>query len=174
MAEAPATAHAVTTTHRQAPGSPGPRGAATGSAPGHGRATGPTASGRSALLVTDRADAAGRAPGDPGLVAGPGTGIRLLLPARALFDGAGVLAFLGTRALPGVELAGPGTYARTLRLPHGAATVEPEPRRHRGRAPTGVRGAARQPRRPGPAREPGAAAARPRRRCTGDRPGTLR
>ncbi|WP_416173066.1 DNA-3-methyladenine glycosylase 2 family protein [Cryobacterium sp. 5B3] len=124
VAEAPATAHAVTTTHRQAPGSPGPRVAATGFEPGHGRATGPTASGRAALLVTDRADAAGRAPGDQGLVAGPGTGIRLLLPARAPFDGAGVLAFLGTRALPGVELAGPGTYARTLRLPHGAATVE--------------------------------------------------
>ena len=65
-----------------------------------------------------------RAPRDPGVVAGPGTGIRLLLPARAPFDGAGVLAFLGTRAIPGVELAGPGTYARTLRLPHGSATVE--------------------------------------------------
>ncbi|WP_370294597.1 DNA-3-methyladenine glycosylase, partial [Cryobacterium sp. MDB2-A-1] len=117
-------AEATATAHGQAPRSPGPLVAAAGSAPGHGHATGPTASGRSPFLVTDRADAAGRAAADPGIPAGPGTGIRLLLPARAPFDGAGVLAFLGARAIPGVEVAGPGTYARTLRLPHGAATVE--------------------------------------------------
>ena len=74
-----------------------------------------------------------------------GTRITLQLPARAPFDGLGVLRFLGTRALPGVETASPGLagtdappgsnrlagpespagahYARTMRLPHGPATV---------------------------------------------------
>ena len=52
------------------------------------------------------------------------TRITLQLPARAPFDGAGVLRFLGTRALPGVESATATNYARTVRLPHGTAAVE--------------------------------------------------
>jgi AraC family transcriptional regulator of adaptative response / DNA-3-methyladenine glycosylase II len=52
------------------------------------------------------------------------TRITLQLPARAPFDGAGVLRFLGTRALPGVETATATSYARTVRLPHGTAAVE--------------------------------------------------
>ena len=52
------------------------------------------------------------------------TKITLHLPARPPFDGAGLLRFLGTRALPGVETATATSYARTVRLPHGTATVE--------------------------------------------------
>ncbi len=52
------------------------------------------------------------------------TRLTLHLPARAPFDGSGVLNFLGRRALVGVETATDTSYARTVRLPHGAATVE--------------------------------------------------
>ena len=51
------------------------------------------------------------------------------LDAARPFDAPGVLRFLATRALPGVELAdvppsGPLRYARTLALPHGPGAVE--------------------------------------------------
>ncbi|THG35536.1 DNA-3-methyladenine glycosylase 2 family protein [Glaciibacter flavus] len=52
-----------------------------------------------------------------------GTSISLRLPARAPFDGAGVLAFLGTRALPGVESWDGVTYTRAVRLPSGSAVI---------------------------------------------------
>ncbi|MDJ0376616.1 AlkA N-terminal domain-containing protein [Cryobacterium sp. PH31-L1] len=52
------------------------------------------------------------------------TKISLQLPARAPFDGTGVLRFLATRALPGVEVATDSSYARTVRLPHGTAVLE--------------------------------------------------
>lgn len=52
-----------------------------------------------------------------------GTSITLRLPARTPFDGAGVLAFLGTRALPGVESWDGITYTRSLRLPGGSAVA---------------------------------------------------
>ena len=52
------------------------------------------------------------------------TKILLQLPARAPFDGTGVLRFLATRALPGVEFATDTSYARTVRLPQGTAVVE--------------------------------------------------
>ncbi|HSP74954.1 MAG TPA: AlkA N-terminal domain-containing protein, partial [Cryobacterium sp.] len=55
---------------------------------------------------------------------GVGTGIDLQLPARAPFDGVGVLRFLAARGLAGVEQATDARYARTLRLPNGPATVE--------------------------------------------------
>jgi AraC family transcriptional regulator, regulatory protein of adaptative response / DNA-3-methyladenine glycosylase II len=57
-----------------------------------------------------------------------GLTIRLLLPVRAPFDIAGVFSWLAARAVPGVELAGPASYSRTLLLPGGPATfgVEPE------------------------------------------------
>lgn len=69
-----------------------------------------------------------RSPGRPptGSRAEPGRGgtaITLQLPARAPFDGRGVLRFLGTRAIDGVETATDVTYSRTLRLPHGPAVV---------------------------------------------------
>ncbi|GGI47890.1 AraC family transcriptional regulator of adaptative response / DNA-3-methyladenine glycosylase II [Agromyces flavus] len=55
-------------------------------------------------------------------VADAGT-VRLRLPARAPFDAAGVFAWLGDRALAGVEEAGPTHYERTLALPSGPALV---------------------------------------------------
>jgi AraC family transcriptional regulator of adaptative response / DNA-3-methyladenine glycosylase II len=53
-------------------------------------------------------------------------GIRLALPVRQPFDAAGVFGWLAARAVPGVELAGPWSYARTLLLPGGPATFEVE------------------------------------------------
>ncbi len=55
---------------------------------------------------------------------GHGVAVTLQLPARAPFDGLGVLRFLGVRAIPGVEVATAGSYSRTLRLPNGLASVE--------------------------------------------------
>jgi AraC family transcriptional regulator of adaptative response / DNA-3-methyladenine glycosylase II len=59
------------------------------------------------------------------------TGLTLRLRHRAPFDAAGLLAFLGMRAVPGVEAwdAASGTYRRVLRLPHGlgVATLTPAP-----------------------------------------------
>jgi AraC family transcriptional regulator of adaptative response / DNA-3-methyladenine glycosylase II len=53
-----------------------------------------------------------------------GPGIRLLLPARAPFDGQGILDFLAARAVAGVERSTGTGYERTLRLPHGTATLQ--------------------------------------------------
>ena len=50
-------------------------------------------------------------------------GISLRLPFREPFDAEGMLRFLGTRAVTGVEDFDGDTYRRTLRLPHGAGTV---------------------------------------------------
>jgi AraC family transcriptional regulator, regulatory protein of adaptative response / DNA-3-methyladenine glycosylase II len=47
----------------------------------------------------------------------------LRLPYRPPFDADGLLDFFAARALDGVESVGDGTYRRTLRLPHGPATV---------------------------------------------------
>ncbi|MGH3978158.1 MAG: DNA-3-methyladenine glycosylase 2 family protein [Pseudonocardiaceae bacterium] len=59
-------------------------------------------------------------------VATAGT-LTVRLPYRAPLDAAGLLAFLAARAVPGVESAGDGCYARTLRLPHGMATATLHP-----------------------------------------------
>ncbi|MGA2521890.1 MAG: AlkA N-terminal domain-containing protein [Acidimicrobiales bacterium] len=53
--------------------------------------------------------------------------IDLRLAHRLPFDGPGLLRFLGARAVPGVEVAAEGAFARTLTLPHGGATVELTP-----------------------------------------------
>jgi AraC family transcriptional regulator of adaptative response / DNA-3-methyladenine glycosylase II len=53
---------------------------------------------------------------------GPGA-ITLRLPVRAPFDAAGVLEFLGARAVPGVESWDGSLYRRALRLPTGPAVV---------------------------------------------------
>jgi AraC family transcriptional regulator of adaptative response / DNA-3-methyladenine glycosylase II len=45
------------------------------------------------------------------------------LAVRTPFAGRALLAFLATRAVPGVEVATDRTYARTLALPHGSGTV---------------------------------------------------
>jgi len=61
--------------------------------------------------------------------AGPADGgaVELRLPYRAPFDGAGLIAFLARRAVPGVEEVFDGAYRRSLRLAHGAGTVELAP-----------------------------------------------
>ena len=52
--------------------------------------------------------------------------ITIRLRARTPFDGQGLLRFLASRAVRGVEVVDPTTnsYARTLRLPNGSGTVE--------------------------------------------------
>ncbi|GGO87713.1 DNA-3-methyladenine glycosylase [Nocardioides phosphati] len=52
--------------------------------------------------------------------------LRLNLAVRTPFAGRALAAFLATRAVPGIEAVGPGWYARSLRLPHGAGTVRLE------------------------------------------------
>ncbi|UNX53894.1 helix-turn-helix domain-containing protein [Georgenia sp. TF02-10] len=49
------------------------------------------------------------------------TGIDLALPYREPFDPAGLFAWMGARAVPGVEEGDEASFARTLRLPHGPA-----------------------------------------------------
>ncbi|WP_308287583.1 AlkA N-terminal domain-containing protein [Cryobacterium sp. 1639] len=72
---------------------------------------------RAGARVADRAGT----PGDDAAM--PGSAIRLLLPARAPFDGPGLLGFLRQRAVAGVERCTTDGYERTLRLPHGSATL---------------------------------------------------
>jgi len=60
-----------------------------------------------------------RSPATPGQVT-------MRLAVRTPFAGSALLAFLALRAVPGVEAAGPGWYARTLALPHGSGTVRLE------------------------------------------------
>ena len=52
--------------------------------------------------------------------------VTLRLAVRTPFAGRALLDFLAQRAVPGVEEAGPGWYARTLDLPHGPGTVRIE------------------------------------------------
>jgi AraC family transcriptional regulator of adaptative response / DNA-3-methyladenine glycosylase II len=53
--------------------------------------------------------------------------VTLRLAVREPFDAAGVLGFLGARAVPGVEEWDGVTYARSLALPHGQAVVSLAP-----------------------------------------------
>jgi AraC family transcriptional regulator of adaptative response / DNA-3-methyladenine glycosylase II len=63
---------------------------------------------------------AGRRGGAVPAVAGT---LVLRLPYRRPFDADGLVAFFAARAVAGIESVEDGTYRRTLRLPHGAATV---------------------------------------------------
>ncbi len=56
----------------------------------------------------------------------PGTTISLRLPARAPFDGAGLMAFFADHAVPGLEDADPTQFSRAVRLPGGVAHVRLE------------------------------------------------
>src|SRR5689334_24986771 len=67
--------------------------------------------------TTLRAEAARRRP-----TATAGT-LVLRLPFRPPFDAEGLLHFFAARAVAGVETLGDDGYVRTLRLPHGGATV---------------------------------------------------
>ncbi|MGH3785929.1 MAG: AlkA N-terminal domain-containing protein [Pseudonocardiaceae bacterium] len=53
--------------------------------------------------------------------------ITLRLPLRTPMGSTGLLEFLAARAVPGVECATDGGYARTLRLPHGYGTARMHP-----------------------------------------------
>jgi AraC family transcriptional regulator, regulatory protein of adaptative response / DNA-3-methyladenine glycosylase II len=53
--------------------------------------------------------------------------LSLRLPYRAPLDGEGLVAFLGLRAVSGVEEVHDGAYRRSLRLPHGSSVVELRP-----------------------------------------------
>jgi AraC family transcriptional regulator of adaptative response / DNA-3-methyladenine glycosylase II len=68
-----------------------------------------------------------RAPGtrpDTPAPHGPGpTAVTLRLPARAPFDGAGLLKFFADHAVPGLEEADTLSFARAVRLPHGRAHI---------------------------------------------------
>ena len=74
-----------------------------------------------ATTPTELRDRASR-PGRGSHVVSAGT-IELRLPFRPPFDASSLITFLGARAVPGVEELVGDTYRRTLRLPHGAATV---------------------------------------------------
>jgi AraC family transcriptional regulator of adaptative response / DNA-3-methyladenine glycosylase II len=52
--------------------------------------------------------------------------ITMRLAVRTPYAGSALLGFLAPRAVPGVEAAGEGWYARTLSLPHGTGTVRLE------------------------------------------------
>ena len=52
-----------------------------------------------------------------------GTSIGLRLPARAPFDGIGLMRFFADHAVAGLETVTDGTFERRVRLPHGIATV---------------------------------------------------
>lgn len=52
--------------------------------------------------------------------------VAMRLPVRTPFAGRRLLDFLAHHLVPGVEVAGPGWYARTLDLPHGPGTVRLE------------------------------------------------
>jgi AraC family transcriptional regulator of adaptative response / DNA-3-methyladenine glycosylase II len=53
-----------------------------------------------------------------------GGALSLRLPYRAPLDAEGLIAFLGLRAVPGIEEVHDGAYRRSLRLPHGSGVVE--------------------------------------------------
>jgi len=57
----------------------------------------------------------------------PGGGLALRLAVREPYDPHGVVAWLGARALPGIEEYTDGVYRRTLRLPGGPGTVALRP-----------------------------------------------
>ena len=54
-------------------------------------------------------------------------GIVLRLPFRPPYDWDGLIAFLGPRATPGVEMVEPNAYRRTVEIDGGAAIVEVTP-----------------------------------------------
>src|SRR3954447_5140079 len=76
-----------------------------------------------------RARRRGRDGGTPGW-------ITLRLAARAPYDAAEVLLFLGAHAVPGLEEWDGTTFSRVLDMPHGPAVVRLSPAQHGGPAVT--------------------------------------
>lgn len=65
---------------------------------------------------------------DPGALApAAAAAVSLRLPYRAPLDAADLIAFLGLRAVAGVEQVFDGAYRRSLGLPHGGGVVELRP-----------------------------------------------
>ncbi len=56
--------------------------------------------------------------------ASPASGISLLLPYRPPYDWEAMLQFLGTRALPGVEVVTPDSYARAIEIGKHVGSIE--------------------------------------------------
>ena len=82
---------------------------------------------------------AGR-PGAEGRPGADGGWLSLRLACREPFDASALLAFLASRAIPGVERVGAGRYARTIRTPAGPGLIEltvPPAARQAGRPGTG-------------------------------------
>jgi AraC family transcriptional regulator of adaptative response / DNA-3-methyladenine glycosylase II len=66
-------------------------------------------------------------PADEAAEISPGsTRLTLRLPARAPFDGAGLMRFLADHAVPGLETASAARFDRPVRLPHGIGQVSIE------------------------------------------------
>lgn len=84
-------------------------------------------------LAALRRDAPREGPQETGLV-------DLRLPHRPPLDAEALMAFLGARAVPGVEEVADGAYRRSLRLPHGAGVVRPATGRGPGAGPLCARG----------------------------------
>jgi len=59
----------------------------------------------------------------PAPAASDGVSVSLRLPARAPFDGAGLMRFFADHAVAGLETVVDGVFERRVRLPHGVATV---------------------------------------------------
>ena len=74
-----------------------------------------------ALARRGRQGSVGRSDPRPGE---PATPLTLRLPARAPFDGRGLMRFLADHAIAGLELADDEVFARPLPLPHGRADVQ--------------------------------------------------
>ncbi len=63
---------------------------------------------------------------EPDIGAGD-AGVSLRLPFRSPLHGSGLLDYFARRAVPGIEHVQAGVYTRSLRLPHGNATVALRP-----------------------------------------------
>ncbi|RYB95356.1 DNA-3-methyladenine glycosylase 2 family protein [Nocardioides oleivorans] len=73
------------------------------------------------VYAASPSDLRGRRAGVPS-----GGAMAMRLPVRTPFAGRRLLDFLAYHLVPGVEVAAPGWYARTLDLPHGPGTVQLE------------------------------------------------
>jgi AraC family transcriptional regulator, regulatory protein of adaptative response / DNA-3-methyladenine glycosylase II len=79
---------------------------------------------REVFALTPRELRARARRGDHSLQSGA---LSLRLPYRSPLDGDGLIAFLGLRAVPGIEEVHEGAYRRSLHLPQGSGVVELRP-----------------------------------------------